>query len=291
MSASAGREIGGRAEKLAHIARSVKDADLVLIGASNGLDMAEGLNIFATDAHFSQEYGDLARHCGARSILEGMFLSRGDAGASWAWGSRFARTEWLDYEPSGLMRILAALVGEKDHFVLTCNTDGRFVRAGFDPRCVLETEGSVREMVCSAHCCDERYDSTSAVVALDASIAGGKADESLIPTCLHCGAKLELAIDEARLRRPDAACEERLQTLAGLLAKHRGGNVVVLELGVGLRNGIIKHILATSVQGEPNLTYAIFNYNQVVPPQGLEDRCLGIDGDMATSFVALGNLL
>ncbi len=31
---------------------ALEAADLVLIGASNGLDMAEGLNIFADDDHF-----------------------------------------------------------------------------------------------------------------------------------------------------------------------------------------------------------------------------------------------
>ena len=48
-------------EELEAVRKAIREASLVLIGASNGLDMAEGLNIFAPDAHYLQSYGDLAK--------------------------------------------------------------------------------------------------------------------------------------------------------------------------------------------------------------------------------------
>ena len=47
--------------KAVRIGRALAEADLVIIGASNGLDMAEGLNLFSADAHFREAYGDLAQ--------------------------------------------------------------------------------------------------------------------------------------------------------------------------------------------------------------------------------------
>lgn len=47
--------------KAVRIGKALSEADLVIIGASNGLDMAEGLNLFCADAHFWEAYGDLAR--------------------------------------------------------------------------------------------------------------------------------------------------------------------------------------------------------------------------------------
>lgn len=277
-----------RSDGLRRIAAALEEADLVLIGASSGLDMAEGLDIFASDAHFHEAYGDLAEVAGARSILEGLCLSRGDIVRSWAWGARFACREWLAYEPGIIMGTLRSLIGDTDRFVLTCNLDARFARAGFTEADILETEGSISEMVCSVGCCDERHPAEEAVRLLDASTVGGRVDPVPIPACPRCGASLVPAINEMRLQYLDTACRELLAGFERLVAAHRGQDIVVLELGVGLRNGIIKRLLAQAVTGEPNLTYAIFNYGQVVFPPGLEGRCVGIDGDMAAAFAEMG---
>ena len=93
------------------------------------------------------------------------------------------------------------------------------------------------------------------------------------------------------MTHPDRETRAKVETLYQLAAEHaeRGGNVVVLELGVGLRNGVVKALLAEAASlvahaPESSLTYAVFNYNQVVFPQGLERFCVGIEGDMAQAF-------
>lgn len=79
-----GDPAAARDDALLRIRTDLEAADLVIIGASNGLDMAEGLNLFAPDEHFRRTYGDLAEACGARSILEGMYRSRDDEARLWA---------------------------------------------------------------------------------------------------------------------------------------------------------------------------------------------------------------
>ena len=287
----------GRSDKLRRVRDALQEADLVLIGASNGLDMAEGLNLFAPDDHFAKAYGDLAVTCGARSILEGMYRSSGEAARLWAWQARFACREWLDYEPGPVMRPLRDLVGNAQHFVVTCNIDARFARAGFDQSRVLETEGSIARMTCSAGCEDGARSTQGVARSLDASMRDGRVDASLIPRCPRCGAPLACAIDEALMMHPDDETVRKVEVLYQLAAEHaeRGGSVVVLELGVGLRNGVVKALLAKAASlaagaSGANLTYAVFNFNQVVFPQGLELFCIGIEGDMAQAFRAMEGL-
>lgn len=286
-----------RDDALLRIRTDLETADLVIIGASNGLDMAEGLNLFAPDEHFRRTYGDLAEACGARSILEGMYRSRDDEARLWAWHARFACREWLDYEAGPVLRPLRKLVGDSDCFVVTCNIDARFARAGFDPERVLETEGSVARMTCSAGCCDDDYPAQDAARALDASTRGGLVDPALIPRCPRCGAALACAVDEMLMMHPDDATMAKVEAMQRLAAEHAGagGSIVVLELGVGLRNGVVKEMLAQVASAAAcargsSLTYAIFNFNQVVFPRGLERFCIGVEGNMAQAFRAMEEL-
>lgn len=220
--------------KTARIGRVLAEADLVVIGASNGLDMAEGLNIFCADAHFWETYGDLAQADGIGCILQG--LASPDANVRRRWAERFYQKEYLEYEPSPLMNTLRRLTEHADSFVITCNIDGHFARAGFDESRVLETEGSTRT-----------------------------------------------SIDELRLAHPDALATAQLEELTRLVQAHRNGRVTILELGVGLRNGVIKRMLAQVANTCESATYIVFNYNQAMAPDASCETIL-VDGDMAPAF-------
>lgn len=121
-------------------------------------------------------------------------------------------------------------------------------------------------------------------------------DPALIPRCPRCGAPLACAVDEMLMMHPDDATMAKVEAMQRLAAKHAsaGGNIVVLELGVGLRNGVVKEMLAQVASAAcargSSLAYAIFNFNQVVFPRGLERFCIGVEGDMAQAFRAMEEL-
>lgn len=220
--------------KAVRIGRALSEADLVIIGASNGLDMAEGLNLFCADAHFREAYGDLAQADGIGCILQG--LASPDANVRLRWAERFHQKEYVKYEPSPLMNRLRHLTEHADTFVITCNIDGRFARAGFNENSVLETEGSIRT-----------------------------------------------SIDERRLAHPDALAMAQLEELTHLVQAHRNHKVAILELGVGLRNGVIKRMLAQVANVCEHATYIVFNYSQALAPDASCETIL-VDGDMAPAF-------
>lgn len=220
--------------KAVRIGQALAEADLVIIGASNGFDMAEGLNLFSADAHFWEAYGDLAQADGIGCILQG--LASPDASLRSRWGKRFHQKEYLEYEPSPLMNGLRRLTEHADTFVVTCNIDGHFARAGFDEDRVLETEGSTRT-----------------------------------------------SVDERRLAHSDALAMAQLEELERLVRTHRNDRVAILELGVGLRNGVIKRMLAQIANACEHATYIVFNYNQAMVPDASCETIL-VDGDMALAF-------
>ena len=216
------------------VRRALAEADLIVIGASNGFDMAEGLNLFRADNHFWEAYGDLAQTAGIGCILQG--LASPDANVRRQWAERFYQKEYLEYEPSPLMNGLRRFTEHADTFVITCNIDGHFARAGFSENRVLETEGSIRT-----------------------------------------------SIDEMRLAHPDALATAQLEELTRLAQVHHNGRVVILELGVGLRNGIIKRMLAQVANASEHVTYIVFNYNQAMAPDASCETIL-VEGDMAPAF-------
>lgn len=216
------------------IGRALAEADLIIIGTSNGFDMAEGLNLFCADAHFRETYGDLAQTDGIGCILQG--LASPDANVRRRWAERFHQKEYLEYEPSPLMNGLRHLTEHADTFVITCNINGHFARAGFNENRVLETEGSIRS-----------------------------------------------SIDERRLAHPDALAAAQLEELARLVQAHRNGRVAILELGVGLRNGVIKRMLAQIANVCEHATYIVFNYSQAMAPDASCETIL-VDGDMVPAF-------
>ena len=220
--------------KAVRIGQALAEADLVIIGASNGFDMAEGLNLFCADAHFREAYGDLAQADGIGCILQG--LASPDANVRRRWAERFHQKEYVEYEPSPLMNELRHLTEHAGTFVITCNIDGHFARAGFNENRVLETEGSTRT-----------------------------------------------SIDERRLAHPDALAMAQLEELERLVQAHRNHKVAVLELGVGLCNGVIKCMLAQIANACEHATYNVFNYSQALAPDALCKTIL-VDGDMAPAF-------
>ena len=222
------------AVKAVRIGRALAEADLIVIGASNGFDMAEGLSLFRADAHFRETYGDLAQTDGIGCILQG--LASPDANVRCRWAERFYQKDYLEYEPGPLMNGLRRLTEHADTFVITCNIDGHFARAGFNENRVLETEGSIRA-----------------------------------------------SIDERRLARPDALAAAQLEELARLVRTHSNGKVAILELGVGLRNGVIKRMLAQIANACEHVTYIVFNYSQAMVPDASCETIL-VDGDMAQAF-------
>ena len=104
---------------LKKIAEKIKRADAILIGASNGLSITEGLHLFADDQAFRELFGDLKKKYGLTCILHGMSAQWPAEEEKWGFWSRLINHYCGEYKESKVMSDLKAIIGEKDYFVVT----------------------------------------------------------------------------------------------------------------------------------------------------------------------------
>ena len=127
------------------IKKAIDNADAVLIGASNGLSISEGYNIFADNAWFQDNFGDFRNKYGIHSILEGSFYNFPGPEEKWAFSSRLiSRKSYLE-EPSQMMKNLYALVSQyrRQQFFLPDRTFPKENAglSGFHPKIPREKPG------------------------------------------------------------------------------------------------------------------------------------------------------
>ena len=60
-------------DKIKQAIQAIKQSDALLIGASNGLSIAEGYHIFADNEMFHIQFGDFQQMYGIRNVIEGCF--------------------------------------------------------------------------------------------------------------------------------------------------------------------------------------------------------------------------
>lgn len=135
------------------IAQKIKDADAILIGASNGLSITEGLNLFADDEAFENLFKDYKEKYGFRKILDGFFFRWNKQEEKWGFFSRLVNHYSGNYTTSSVMEDLKTIVGDKPYFILTSNGEGHFEMSGFEPQRVYELEGNWIELRCSDKVC------------------------------------------------------------------------------------------------------------------------------------------
>ena len=128
-------------------AQAIKDADALLIGASNGLSIAEGYHIFANNEMFRRQFGDFQQKYGIRNVIEGCFFHYPCEADRKEFLHRLIQYWVTDYRPSQVMKDLLAVVGDKDYFILTSNADTHLEQSGFAPGKVFEVEGTFEDML------------------------------------------------------------------------------------------------------------------------------------------------
>ena len=115
------------------VCKAIAEADALLIGASNGLSIAEGYHIFANNAMFHHQFGDFQERYGVRSVIDGCFFRYPDENTRQEFFRRLVQYWVKDYRPSQVMKDLLAIVEGKDYFILTTNADTHLELSGFDP--------------------------------------------------------------------------------------------------------------------------------------------------------------
>lgn len=260
---------------LKSIAAKIKEADAILIGASNGLSITEGLHLFADNTAFEELFGDFKRKYGLGCILQGMMAQWPNEEEKWAFWARLIHHYCGQYRPTPVMEDLKAIVGDKDYFVVTSNGECHFELCGFEPEKIYELEGNWLTMQCAHPCHDIRYPSLELAEKLAAVEQDGRVPAEMVPCCPKCGGTMDIHMGAGEKMIPDIAAQERFQNF---LTAYHGKKLVVLELGIGWRNQLIKAPLMQLVAKEPNAAYVTINLGEIYIADNIKEKSFGLDG-------------
>lgn len=265
-------------------AEKIRDADAILIGASNGLSITEGLHLFADNRAFKELFGDFRQKYGLRCILQGMMARWPSEEEKWAFWSRLIRRYYTEYRPTPVMRDLQAIVGGRDYFIVTSNGEGHFEKSGFSPERIYEVEGSWLTMQCALPCHDTLYPAPEAAEKMAASERDGRIPRELLPRCPKCGGPMEIHMAGDSRFLPDTAAQQRMQDF---LRRHHGKKLVILELGIGRQNQLIKAPLMRLAAQEPHAAYVTVNLGEIYISEDIKERSFGLDGSLSDVLPAL----
>ncbi len=291
----------------ARLGEELAAADAIVVGAGAGLSTAAGFTY--TGERFKRYFGDFARVYGFRDMYSGGFFPYETPGKRWAFWSRYIWINRFAPIPGSAYDDLRKILEGKDAFVITTNVDHCFQRAGFAKDRLFYTQGDYGLFQCSGPCCQETWDDEEVVRAMVEAqgfrVAGdgelllpengapkmAVPDESL-PTCPHCGrpAVMNLRADGTFVE--DAGWHEAAQRYREFLRTRQDGRrVLFLELGVGYNTPvIIKYPFWRMTAHDPNARYATVNLGDAEVFEGIRDRAICIDGDIAEVLGALKGL-
>ncbi|CAM4017188.1 Sir2 family NAD-dependent protein deacetylase [Lederbergia lenta] len=269
-------------EKYNKILTKIEEADGIIIGASNGLSISEGIHIFAENEDFLEIFGDFRENYGFRSIIQGCFFPFPSEEEKWAFFSRMYNYFLYRDEASPVMKNLHELVKDKNFFVVTSNIDDHFSQAGFPMERLFEIEGNCRNLQCSHGCCDQIYPGDEVLSKMAEQQENGKVPLDLIPTCPNCGGPMQVHIEVDRNFLRDESWQRSYQAYQDFIENAYGKKLVLLELGVGARNQLIKAPLMKLTNAEIHATYITLNKGrELYIPDAIAAKSIGIDGDIA----------
>ena len=202
----------------------------------------------------------------------------------WAFWARLIHHYCGQYQPTPVMNDLKAIVGEKDYFVVTSNGEGHFELCGFDPTKIYEIEGNWFTMQCARPCHDTFYSSLEVAEKLSVAEQGGHVPTELVPRCPKCGGPMDIHMDAGQRMILDTAAQARFQNF---LKTYHGKKLVVLELGIGWRNQLIKAPMMRLVADEPNATYVTINLGEIYIADNIKEKSFGLDGRLDELLPAL----
>lgn len=210
---------------------AIANANALIIGASNGLSIAEGYNIFADNEMFRSQFGDFRDRYGIRSVLQGCFFDYPTADERKRWNERLIKYWITDYQPSDVMKNLRSIVGDKPYFIVTTNADTHLELSGFDADRVWELEGTFLSGI------------------------------------------------------TDHIVTDKQQSFNDFIARYANRNVVIIELGIGSRNTLIKQPLMRLTAQLPQCTYITLNLPQeIYIPGEISSKSIALPGDLSTTL-------
>lgn len=260
----------------------LKDADAILVTASNGFSITEGLNLFAQDDKVKTVLGDMAEKYHQPSLIAALSYNYPNEVDRWRVLARVAEYYQYNYVPGELMSKLRHLLSDKPYFIWTSNVDHHFALADFSN--LLEIEGNWQTGVCSAHPKEhEHVDLREILHQIFKKDQAGTLTASDLPTCDECGAPLAINVPGPVFEMD----QQQVNKFESFIQQYQEQKLLVLELGIGPQNQLIKAPSMQLVASNPKNRYITINKGQLSIPATIGDRSIGFSSTIIDAFNAL----
>lgn len=267
------------AENFFEVAEIIHDAKNILIGAGSGLSTAAGYTY--SGERFKKYFSDFEEKYGFHDMYGGGFYPFETAGEYWAFWCRNILCNRYDQPKSEVHQKLLEVVRDKNYFVLTTNVDHLFQNNGFDKSRLFYTQGDYGLFQCPTPCHNKTYDNEKIVREMFAAEKNMSVPEKLFPRCPKCG-----EVMTTNLRVDDKFVEDSGWKIASynykkFLQKNFNGEIVYLELGVGMNTpGIIKFPFWRFTAENPKAKYICVNAGENFIPEEILPQSYLIDADI-----------
>ena len=284
---------GRLAQTAQQVARWIREADRVVIGAGSGLSAAAGLD-FGDEEDFAERFPALVRR-GLKAAYQMIGYSDLSEAAFWGFWAvhvmqmRFADGRNAVYE--GLLRV----VRDKDCFVLTSNVDALFVRNGFDPDKVWSIQGDYAFLQCLRPCTTEVWPSAPplqrALAAID-PVTQEVADPACVPRCIHCGGSVFMNVRGGVwfLEVPYRPQMERWRAWFGGIRP--GERLLLLDVGSGFNTpSVVRWPMERVALRDPGARLVRINLHHADLPRELGGRGLAVAAGARETIAAIASAL
>lgn len=220
-------------------------------------------------------FGDMKQKYSLHSILQGMGNQWPSEKEKWCFWSRLIHHYCSKYQPTAVMNDLKAIIGNKNYFIITSNGECHFEMSGFDTNRIFEVEGNWLAMQCTHACHNTLYPTLGLAEKMAQSEQNGKICPELIPKCPCCGGTMQVHLQLDQNFIPNSVQQQKYSTF---LEKYHDKRLVILELGIGWRNQLIKAPFMRLAAQEAKATYVTINLGEIYIPENIRSKSFGLDG-------------
>lgn len=263
------------------IATKIKQAEAVLVTAANGFSISEGFNLFANNQSFKDTFGDFQARYGVQSIFQGMGFLYSNLVDEWKFNSRVIDKYVIQYAGTPLMDGLKQILDQKNYFIVTSNVEHHFHLAGLESERIFEVEGNLTQMHCQKEANLEFFSTIELAKKFGTDDAAGVSNPDLLPKCENDGEPMRLNISAEPSFITDKVAQDRF---ANFIKENSNKRIVILEMGIGPRNQLIKAPIMSLVDQMPDVTYISINKGELNIPDTISSKSFGIDGDLTETI-------
>ena len=265
---------------LKKIIRLLSKADAILIGAGAGLSESAGFHY--SGEKFKEDFKEYIEKYNFKDLYTSSFYQFQTSEEKWAYWAKHIYFSYYENEKNELYQKIYGLVKDKNYFVITTNTDGKFIQNGFDREKVFEVQGRYSDFQCSVPCNDKLYDNETFVYKALMLTKDLKIPSDMIPKCPVCGEEMvvNLRIDDRFVE--DDLWRKSQNNYHEFLNENKDKKIVYLEFGVGFNTpGIIRFPFEQMTANNHNAKLIRINKTNSIVPEEIEDRSISISGDIS----------